>query len=258
MTPATTAAVLAAGAAGWWALAAVPRLGRPARPPAALTAVATPVVAVVGWTVVGVGHVVVVAALAGAALGAARVVARRQRARVADRRSEAVLLACEAMAADLAAGQPPLNALRRAASDWPELAPVAAAGELDADVPDALRALAGLPGAAALGSVAAAWQVAHRSGAGLAGALARTAETLRDDRRTRRLVSTELAAARATARMMAALPVLVLLLGVGLGGDPLGFLLHSPVGTGCLVAGLALTYAGTSWLDRVADAVLHR
>jgi tight adherence protein B len=162
------------------------------------------------------------------------------------------------MAADLAAGQPALAALRRAAAGWPELGPAATAGELDADVPEALRGLAALPGAGQLRSVAAAWQVAHRSGGGLAGALARTAETLRDDRRTLRMVSTELAAARATARMMAALPVLVLLLGVGLGGDPVGFLLHSPAGLGCLVGGLLLTYAGTAWLDRIADSVLER
>jgi tight adherence protein B len=253
------AAVLAA-AAGWWAVAGPARIGGTRRrPPDRTVAVAVAVgLGPVAWMVVGVRHLALVAVAAGVATGASRLLLRARRARLADARAEAVLLACEGMAADLAAGQPPLAALRRAAAAWPELGPVATAGELDADVPQALRALADLPGAGQLRSVAAAWQVAHRTGAGLAGALARTAETLRDDRRTLRMVSTELAAARATARMMAALPALVLLFGVGLGGDPVGFLLHSPAGLGCLVSGLLLTYAGTAWLHRIADAVLAR
>jgi tight adherence protein B len=257
---ATAVAVAAAAAAGWHAVGGPGRLGGPPRPESSPAGAAALLgaAAVAAWAMLDLGHLVLAGVALAGALGGARLALHARRARLADRRSGAVLLACEGMAADLAAGQPPLAALRRAAAEWPDLAPVATAGELDADVAAAFRGVAELPGAGQLRSVAAAWQVAHRSGAGLAGALTRTAATLREDRRTARLVSTELAAARATARMMAALPALVLLLGVGLGGDPLGFLLHSPIGLGCLVSGLVLTYAGTVWLNRIADAVLER
>ena len=66
------------------------------------------------------------------------------------------------------------------------------------------------------------------------------------------------AAAQATARLLAALPVGVLLLGNGLGGDPVGFLLDTPPGLVCLCAGLALEYAGLCWLAHIADQVTGR
>jgi tight adherence protein B len=83
-------------------------------------------------------------------------------------------------------------------------------------------------------------------------------ERLRDDQATARVVATEMAAATATARLLAALPVAVVLLGNGLGGDPLGFLLRSTPGLVCLGLGLALEYAGLAWLARIADQVTGR
>lgn len=210
------------------------------------------------WSWVGGRHLVLVAIATATAAASLRRLARARAGRRAERRAADVLAACEGMAADLAAGQPPRRALRRAASVWSELEPIAVAAELDADVPGALRRLAGAPGASQLRTVAAAWQVAHRSGTGLAATLSRVAGMLAEEQRTTRLVATELAAARATARMMAALPALVLLLGAGIGGDPLGFLTGTPVGLGCLAGGLALTQAGLVWLDRIADGVLGR
>jgi tight adherence protein B len=202
----------------------------------------------------------VVVAIVGLAVVAAvsREVARRRRSEAADRRAGQLLAACDGLAADLRAGQPPAVALDRAVDDWPELAPVAAAARFGADVPAALRALAAKPGAGQARVVAAAWQVAHRSGTGLAGALALAAERLRDDRATARVVATELAGAQATARLLAVLPVGVVLLGSGLGGDPVGFLLGSTPGLVCLCTGLALEYAGLSWLARISDSVLGR
>lgn len=187
-----------------------------------------------------------------------RMVRRRRAARVAEQRGEQVLEACEAIASDLAAGQPPVTALGRAAADWPELAPVAAAGRMGADVPASLRAIARRPGARQLARVASTWQVAHETGSGLAVAMHAAAEAIRAERRTTRLVATELAAAHATARMLAALPLFVLLLGMGIGGDPWGFLLDSTSGLVVLTVGLALSFAGLSWLGRIADGVLRR
>ena len=118
--------------------------------------------------------------------------------------------------------------------------------------------LAQRAGAGELATLAATWQVAHDTGAGLAAAIGQAAEVIRDDRRTTRLVASELAAAHATARMLALLPVGVLLLGAGVGGDPLGFLTGSMPGLVCLGLGLGLSFVGMLWLDRIADRVLGR
>ena len=178
---------------------------------------------------------------------------RRRRHRVAD--TAAVLEVCDLLAAELAVGRPPEAALRAAGRHWPPLGPVVEACHLGADVPAALRSLAReRPGAADLRLVAAAWQVAHHSGHGLAAALVRTSRGIRARRRTRRLVDSELASARATARLVALLPLAVLLMGSGAGSDPWGFLLTTTMGLACLASGLALIGLGLWWIERLADA----
>lgn len=173
----------------------------------------------------------------------------------ADRRAAAVIDVCEGLAADLRAGQPPLPALQAAAREWPEFCVVADAGRLGGDVPAALRGLAELPGAQGLRAVAGAWVIAHRSGAGLADAVALAARAIREQRATARIVETEMASARATARLLAMLPVGVLLIGRGAGGDPFAFLFGSTAGLICLGGGLALSWAGLAWLERIARSV---
>jgi tight adherence protein B len=214
-----------------------------------------------GGAVVGLldgTHLVVGLVALGVVAAAGRELVRRRRVADAQRRADRLLSACEGLAADLRAGQPPVAALEAAADEWPELGPAAAAARLGADVPAALRAVARRPGAAQARVVAAAWQVAHRSGAGLAGALTSAAAHLRDERSAARVVATEMAAARATARLLAALPAAVLLLGDGLGGHPVHFLLDTTPGVVCLGAGLGLEYLGLLWLGRIADQVLER
>lgn len=166
----------------------------------------------------------------------------------------AVLEVCDLLAAELAAGRPPGAALAAARERWPPLGAVVEAARLGADVPEALRLLAEVrPGAADLRWVAGAWQVAQHSGHGLSAALERTARGLRARRRTRRLVDSELASARATARLVAALPLAVLVMGSGAGSDPWAFLVRTPVGWGCLVGGVGLIGLGLWWIERLAD-----
>jgi tight adherence protein B len=197
----------------------------------------------------------------GALVGGGVVLAGRQLLQARDQRRAAattadrVLEACELMSAELAAGQPPGLALGRAASSWPLLAPVAEASDLGGDVATALRRVAAEPGAGDLRGVAGAWVVAHRSGAGLAEALERVAASIRADRALRRVVESELASARATARLVAGLPLVVLLLGNGGGASAWSFLLRTPVGLLCLAGGLALGVAGLWWIERIAAAV---
>ena len=186
--------------------------------------------------------------------GAQRAWARRVQSRAADRTRQRVLECCELLAAELAAGQPAVTALAMAAEEWRDLAPVAHLAAYGGDVPSALRRSASRSGAADLRLVAAAWQVAHRTGLGLAEALSRVATSLRAARATQRVVQGELASARATARLVAALPVVALVIGSGSGGDPLGFLLTTLPGVVCLAAGLALALAGLAWIERIAGS----
>ncbi|ROR89340.1 type II secretion system F family protein [Nocardioides aurantiacus] len=222
-----------------------------------LVVAAVGLLAAAAWSWLGPRQLVLVGlglAVAGATV---RSVRRGRRRADADRRRGEVLEVCEAMAADLAAGQPPVRALERAADEWPELAPVAVAARVDADVPGALRAVGLLAGAGELRGVAAAWQVAHETGSGLAPAIAQAASAARGRRRTSRLVAAELAGARATARTLAALPALVALMAIGIGTDPVGFLTGTTGGLVCLTLGLGLSWLGLAWLERIGDRVLR-
>ena len=111
--------------------------------------------------------------------------------------------------------------------------------------------ISALPPSAA--AVAERALVAVVAGPGLAHAVARVATRIRAQRQTQRVVTSELASARATARLVAALPVVALGMGSGAGGDPWRFLLDTPVGWGCLGAGLAFGVAGLWWIEAIAD-----
>ncbi|MER6049005.1 type II secretion system F family protein [Streptomyces sp. NPDC001793] len=186
-----------------------------------------------------------------------RRLARQARRRAAERRSAAVIRFCGAVAAELRAGRQPDRALVAAGAPGPgEAGPaVLAAARYGGDVPGALRAAARQPGAEGLAGAAACWQVAVEGGAGLARGLERIAAGLAVQRDQREELRAQLAGPRATALILALLPVGGLLMGGALGADPLGVLLHTPAGWGCLVVGGLLEWGGVAWTARiVADA----
>jgi tight adherence protein B len=181
----------------------------------------------------------------------------RQRAATAraERTARCLLEACDLVAAELAAGRTGEAALTEAAQAWPAFGPVADVCRLGGDVPASMRALSAEPGADGLRLLAAAWVISQRTGAGLASSSRRVADSVRRDQATRRLVRGELASARATARLVAVLPVVALLMGSGAGADPWTFLLRTPPGIACLSAGLAVGFAGLWWIELIAREV---
>lgn len=190
----------------------------------------------------------------GVILVATRLV-RRARARTAavSRRTQ-VVAACDALVAELRSGRPPQAALEQVALEWQPLAAVASGARLGGDVPDALRQLAASPGAEPLAEVAAAWQVSTRSGAGLAEVLDRLGAGLREQEDIAREIAAAVAPARATAHLLAVLPLVGLGLGTALGGDPLHVLLGTPIGSVLLALGAALAVAGVVWVERLVTA----
>ncbi|MFJ8805620.1 type II secretion system F family protein [Streptomyces sp. NPDC102490] len=202
------------------------------------------------------GHSVlpVVAGAAGVpVLRRARLAAHERRTR--ERRQDAVIALCGALAGEVRAGRQPGEALLSAAHDSGGLgdaqAAVLAAARFGGDVPGALAAAAGQPGAEGLRGLAACWRVAVDQGAGLAAGLDRLEGALRAERDQRSDLRAQLAGARTTAVMLAGLPVLGLLLGVALGSDPLHVLLHTGAGLGCLLAGGVLESLGVWWVARI-------
>jgi tight adherence protein B len=178
---------------------------------------------------------------------------RGVRRREADQISGRVAETCSLIADELHAGRPVAVALDCAADEWSLLVEARRAFELGADVPDALRRLATVPGAADLRLLGAAWQVSAHTGHGLAVAVDSVAGNLRAAQSTRRVIASELASARATAWLVAALPIPALLIGGGAGGNPWRFLIGTPIGLGLLTGGLVLGLAGLWWLELIAD-----
>ncbi|MFT2016158.1 type II secretion system F family protein [Streptomyces sp. 796.1] len=181
---------------------------------------------------------------------------RRGRAeeRERERRRAAVIGLCAAIAGELRAGRQPGPALCAVeVAQFPDAwRAVTTAARFGGDVPGALREAARLPGAEGLAGVAACWRAAVDGGAGLAVGLDRVAVALRAESDQRAELTAQLAGVRATAVMLALLPVFGLVMGSALGAEPLRILLETPAGLGCLALGVLLEWAGLIWTARIA------
>jgi len=163
---------------------------------------------------------------------------------------------CQALVAELVAGQAPETALARAvvAVDVPDpvvLRPVTAAARDGGDVPAALAEAAHEPGCEGLRRLAACWRVSVAVGGSLTALVEGVATSLREAEAHRQDLAAQLAGPRATARLLAGLPALGILMAVALGMRPLEFLLGGPIGIVCLLAGLALDAVGVLWIRRM-------
>lgn len=163
--------------------------------------------------------------------------------RLAGLRAEAERRACDAvssLAADLRTGLPPAAAM---AAVRPILGGVGT---------DPLAAQAVRPVEA---KIAAAWGLANDVGTPIADLLDRLDVDLRSLARARAGATAQAAGAQATAVLLAALPAVGILLGYGVGADPLHVLLHTRAGAACAVAAVLLQLSGLAWSVRLVGAV---
>ncbi len=243
----------------WWVgrrLGAASTIGRPATLPSprAMSIAAVGVCLVVVPQVGGPRTVVAGVAVGVVAFGVGQLRAARRR-RTVRRQQADVLAALGLIAAELRAGALPVHVIGSIRESVPALAPAARAAELGGDVPAAMREAAAAPGCGLLRDLGGAWHVAERSGARLVDVIERLEQTARSDRDIAREVEAGVGPARATGRLMAVLPVIGLLLGSGVGGDPVAVLTGTWVGAGCLAAGAGLACAGVGWIERIATSV---
>ncbi|WP_165959308.1 type II secretion system F family protein, partial [Actinomadura sp. KC345] len=174
----------------------------------------------------------------------ARAEAIRERRSRPHRWRASVIELCDAMAAELAAGRTPEEAFTAAAT---VLDPHISKELLDLPrpPPDHLGELAASrPGAEGLRLLAACWRVGSERGGTLATVLDGLAAALRDEEAQRQDVSVQLAGPRATARLLAALPLLGLLMAAAMGAHPISFLCGTLPGAACLIAGTTLNLTG--------------
>lgn len=182
----------------------------------------------------------------------ARLVLTHRSAAQERRRAGECAEAAGLLASLLRAGQIPSEALSTAAEDCAVLATAAAAARLGGDIPAELARASSRPGCGGLARIGAAWRVCQRSGAPIAPVLSLVADALRRERQVGAMVEAELAAARMSGRIMAALPFAAVGLGFAAGVNPVDFLLGQPLGGLLVLVGAVLTAAGVLWIDRLA------
>lgn len=198
-----------------------------------------------------------VAVLAGAAAAAG---VRARTARRANARSEVALRGLAdglgALAAELRSGR----SLEDAAAAAQHASGDAGTGRLLAGavrVPDGPAPVAAGELGDALDRIAAATRLSRRTGCSLAAVATAVEDDLRARDRHRAELRTATAGPRASAAVLAGLPLLGLLMGSGVGADPWGVLTTTGVGQVLLVAGVGLEAAGLTWSSRLLQRALR-
>jgi tight adherence protein B len=203
---------------------------------------------VLGCVVAVVWRGPVVAAALGLVLAAvAYAVRESSRRRSSERAMTALLAAVRMISAELSAGSLEPEALSAGAAvagphaaRLTSAASAAAAGDLDGVV----TTLSSDPATAPL---AAAWRVRARLGVALSGPLEVVERDINDRLALGRTVAEVLAGPRASAFVLAGLPLVGLALAGQMGAHPVAFLTASSVGRLVLLVGAALAATGLTW-----------
>jgi tight adherence protein B len=184
---------------------------------------------------------------------------RRRRLRRAMDEGRTLETALDVLVGELRVGSHPVHAFGVAADETVgaiavSLRAVAARARLGADVTAGLRAAArssALP--AHWDRLAVCWQLASDHGLAIATLMRAAQRDIAERQRFSARVSSSMAGARATAAILAGLPVLGVLLGQLIGARPLSFLLNGHAGGWLLVVGSTLACGGLLWSDRITD-----
>lgn len=224
--------------------------------------------AVVLWAAVCVAAVVALVLPPTTVLAAALLVAtvwlryrRRRRRRRGIEESRALETAIDVLVGELRAGAHPVRAFEVAAAETGGpvgdcCQAVSARARFGADV------AAGLRGAAQTSvlsvqweRLAVCWQLAGQHGLAMSTLMRAAQHDIAERQRFSASVTASMAGARATAAILASLPLLSVLLGQAIGARPVAFLLGGHAGGWLLVAGVTLACAGLLWSDRITDRV---
>lgn len=151
---------------------------------------------------------------------------------------------------ELMAGSLIDEALHRACATLPTqcMTSTLAALNVNGDVATALEADAQHTKLEALTDVALIYRICARTGAPVTDSLMRIINSVRDQQRRQRTLVQETASTKATVVVLAALPLLGVLMGLGLGLNPLTWFLHSALGALCLASGVGLEVLGWLWV----------
>ncbi len=200
------------------------------------------------------------AAATAALTAASRILRRTRRRRTADE-SRALAGALQVLVGELRSGAHPVHAFEAAADEASGVvrtafSGVAARARLGGEVVTGLRAVASRSAVGAeWDRLAVCWQIATDHGLPIS-ALVRTAHNdIVERQRFSERVESNMAGARATAAILAALPVLGVVLGELIGAAPVAFLFGEGVGGGLLVAGTVLLCCGVGWAGHITDRV---
>lgn len=176
--------------------------------------------------------------------------------------SSALQGALDVLVGELGVGAHPVAAFDVAAREADgvvavNMAAVAARARLGADVAAGLRSAARssrLP--QHWERLALFWRLAQKHGLAIAALMRAAHRDIVERERFSGRVDAGMAGARATAAVLAGLPVLGIGLGQLIGADPLGFLLSGGVGGWLLVIGVTLACCGLLWSDHITGRAL--
>lgn len=215
------------------------------------------VAALVALLVFGLG-VAVAVAVAGAT--ARRLWRSRRRLNGELSSAEAMADAVHGLVAELRSGSHPVLAAESAAKDAREparavLASVSATARLGGDLGSALRRFATENPTLApiLRPLVHAWSLAHRHGLPLADVLDAVGRDVTGRVRFAQRVRARMAGPRASGTVLAVLPALGVLLGSGMGANPLGVLFTGSLGQLLLAVGTTLICAGLLWITKLTS-----
>lgn len=187
---------------------------------------------------------------------------RRAAGRRVERECHALETALDVLVGELRAGAHPVAALHIAAAEsagtvGASFRAVASRALLGADVPAGLRSVAATSARPAHWErLAVCWELGQTHGLAMATLMRAAQSDLVERARFTARVNAGMAGARATAALLAGLPLVGVALGELIGARPLRFLVSAGVGGWLTVVGVVLACCGLLWSDRIIGQAL--